>query len=130
MIDPLDTSAISAADAADHLYPGEHQAAERAAFCAGAGLGTVAIDMVIASLSPVQTKLLARLRRHPGCWTYRVQTRGVALQTCMALVKRGIMMDGPHRPFEHGGNGVVNLTPFGAALREIIIGRQAHGPRA
>ena len=52
MIDPLDPAAISAADAADHLYPGEHQAAERAAFCAGAGLGTVAIDMVIASLSP------------------------------------------------------------------------------
>ena len=123
MCDPIDPAVISAGDAADHLYPGEHQAAERAAFCAGAGMGAVAIDLVIASLSPVQTKLLARLRRHPGCWTYRVQTRGVALQTCMALVKRGIMMDGPHRPFEHGGNGVVNLTPFSTALRDIIIGR-------
>ncbi|WP_300115101.1 hypothetical protein [Sphingobium sp.] len=121
--DPVDMAAFSASDAACCLYPGEHQAAERAAFRAGAGLGVVAIDMVIASLSPVQAKLLTRLRRHPGCWTYRVQTRGVALQTCMALVKRGIMMDAPHRPFEHGGNGVVNLTPFGAALRDIIIGR-------
>lgn len=118
-----EAAAVGASDAACHLYPGEHQAAERAAFCAGAGLGAVAINMVIASLSPVQVRLLKRLHRRPGCWTYRVERRGVALQTCMALVKRGIMMDGPHRPFEHGGNGFVNLTPFGVALRDIIIGK-------
>ena len=129
-IDPADGAAFAASDAACYLYPGEGQALERAAFCAGAGIGAVAIDMVLDALSPVQKRLLTRLHRKPGCWVYRVETRGVALQTCMALVKRGIMQGGSHHPFEHGGNGVVNLTPFGVALRDIIIGRHRNGPSA
>lgn len=86
-------------------------------------VGAMAIDMVIASLSPVQTRLLTRLSRKPDFWTYPVRTRGVALQTCMALVKRGIMEGDAHRPFENAGQGFVRLTAFGEAIRNILIAR-------
>ena len=86
-------------------------------------IGAIAIDMVIAALSPVQTRLMRRLVRKDEFWTYRVDTRGVALPTCMALVKRGIIEGDAHRPFENGALGFVRLTAFGEAIRNIIMER-------
>lgn len=88
-------------------------------------VGAVAIDMVIASLSKTQVRLLTRLTPKSEFWVYRVETRVVALQTAMALAKRGIILGGDHRPYENGGFGYVHLTPFGIALRKIIMGRSA-----
>lgn len=84
-------------------------------------VGGVAIDLVVSSLSGPQVALLRRLDRKAEFWTYRVDTRGVALPTCMALVKRGIMEGDPYRPFENGGKGFVRLTAFGEAIRNILI---------
>lgn len=86
-------------------------------------VGQVAIDLVVSSLSGPQVALLRRLDRKAEFWTYRVDTRGVALPTCMALVKRGIMEGDPYRPFENGGRGFVRLTAFGEAIRNILIVR-------
>lgn len=90
-----------------------------------AEVGAIAVDLVIASLSRAQTDLLKVLRPHGDCWAYPVKVRGDGLQSCMALVNRGIVsLDNP-RPYHNRRRGFVKLTPFGLALRDIIIGRAA-----
>jgi len=87
-------------------------------------VGAVAVDMVIAALSGPQVRLLKQLKAQaPDFWAYRIDTRGVGLQTAMALVRRGIIAGDPHRPFEDRLNGYVRLTDFGAAIRNIIVER-------
>lgn len=90
-----------------------------------ADMGAIAIDMVIASLSPAQVQLLKELRPNGDGWTYPVKVRGDGLQSCMALVKRGIVSGDNPRPFQNRGRGFIRLTPFGEGLRDIIVGRAA-----
>lgn len=83
-------------------------------------VGAMATDMVIASLSRAQVSLLTSLSRRGEHWTYPVKVRGDGLQTCMALVKRGIIEGDPYRPFQNRKLGFVRLTAFGIAVRDII----------
>jgi hypothetical protein len=126
-----DLMAFGAPNIASYLYPAEDQWKEREAFRLGASVGAVAIDQVVSSLSAAQVALIRRLWISGPDWIYAVQSRGAGLQTAMALVKRSIIHGDPYRPFENGQRGLVRLTAFGVAIRNIIIAKeQADGPRA
>lgn len=104
----------------DHIRSGPDPLKELAASSEGEDVGRIAVEAVAARLNVAQKALLRRLRPRNDWWTYRVERRGVALSTCIALAKRGIVRGDPYRPFEQGDLGHIRLTPLGKAVRTIL----------
>lgn len=98
--------------------------------------GAAAIDILVRSLSEPQRRLLMRLRPAGPAepdgqnFTYSVQTRGVGLDTCAALAKRGIMVGGSGYNYQSRAIGYARLTPLGLRVRDIVIQEARNGPRA
>lgn len=94
--------------------------------------GQAAIAVVVAGLSDPQKRLLCRLQPHRPAedgahdLTYVVETRGVGLDTCAALARRGIMFGGEGYSYQNRNRGYCRLTRLGLRIREqlLIEGRE------
>lgn len=89
--------------------------------------GQAAIAVVVAGLSDPQKRLLCRLQPHRPAdddgqdFTYVVETRGVGLDTCAALARRGIMVAGEGYSFQNRNRGYCRLTRLGLRIREQLL---------
>ncbi|WP_188064667.1 hypothetical protein [Sphingobium sp. KCTC 72723] len=89
--------------------------------------GQAAIAVVVAGLSDPQKRLLCRLQPHRPAdddgqdFTYVVETRGVGLDTCAALARRGIMVGGEGYSFQNRNRGYCRLTRLGLRIRHSLL---------
>jgi hypothetical protein len=95
--------------------------------------GQAAIAVVVAGLSDPQKRLLCRLQPHRPTddygqdFTYVVETRGVGLDTCAALARRGIMVGGEGYSYQNRNRGYCRLTRLGLRIREQLMNERREG---
>lgn len=124
MTDTLETLRAEREDADRRAGAAERQFEHLRAMLAE---GQAAIAVVVAGLSDPQKRLLCRLQSHRPAeaagqdFTYVVETRGVGLDTCAALARRGIMVGGEGYSFQNRNRGFCRLTRLGLRIREQLL---------
>ncbi|MEO7469919.1 MAG: hypothetical protein ABIV36_23175 [Sphingobium limneticum] len=130
MTDTLETLRAERDDADRRAGAAERQIAQLRDMLAE---GQAAIAVVVAGLSDPQKRLLCRIQPDRLAvdddgqdFTYVVETRGVGLDTCAALARRGIMVGGEGYSYQNRNRGFCRLTRLGLRIREqLLIERRA-----
>lgn len=124
MTDTLETLRAERDDADRRAGAAERQVEQMRVMLAE---GQAAIAVVVAGLSDPQKRLLCRLQQHRPAddggqdFNYVVETRGVGLDTCAALARRGIMVGGEGHSFQNRNRGYCRLTRLGLRIRHSLL---------